>query len=151
MLCYATLFDFTFKRQLNPVSISTLSNNESERKRERVVEASERSRHKRSVKRPLPLFCILFHPPPSSAPLRSPALPSRRLSPVAEQKPSGTVQSPLQLQRVCVREREEEFKSYCLHCIEFASPQRVDLRVYGCFFFVVVEKGPMAVLAYVVP
>ncbi len=82
MLLYSTLLSF-FNRQLNPVSTSTLSSNESEneseneRERERVVNASERSRHERSVKRPLLLFCILFHPPPSSAPLRSPALPSQ--------------------------------------------------------------------------
>ncbi len=99
-----------------------------------MVNASERSRHERSVKRPLLLFCILFHPPPSSALLRSPALPSQSLSPVAEQKPSGTVQSPLQLQSVCVCETEEEIKvtvlslhhrsvssyvSICLICLFF--------------------------------
>lgn len=75
MLLYSTLLSF-FKHQLNPVSTSTLSNNESESERERVVNASERFRHERSVKRPLPLFCILFHPPPSSALLLSALLPS---------------------------------------------------------------------------
>ncbi len=131
MLLYSTLLSF-FNRQLNPVSTSTLSSNESEnereRERERVVNASERSRHERSVKRPLLLFCILFHPPPSSAPLSCPPLSESQSCSRAEAiwySPKSTA-TP---ERVRVWNRGRN-KSYCLHCIEFASPQCVELCEY---------------------
>jgi len=128
--CSAPLFHFTFFPQSVKSSLNLFPEQKvQERERERVcvVEASEHSRHKRSVKRPLPLFCILVPPPPSSAPLSCPPLSETQPCSRAEaiwNRPKSTANAV----HVCVWERERSrIKIDCLHCITFASPQRMKL------------------------
>jgi len=150
--CSAPLFHFTFFPQSVKSSLNLFPEQKvQERERERVcvVEASEHSRHKRSVKRPLPLFCILVHPPPSSAPLSCPPLSETQPCSRAEAiwyRPKSTANAV----HVCVRERDQELKFTVCTVLHLHPHNEWSYVSIQCVC--VSEKEPMEVVAaYLVP